>query len=292
MCKVDEAMLLYYKLQDKQIEKSLIGISGFILRKKILEYLKEENLIESDEYIYQYSNHIIEEALDELFVKRKEFMEKDVKPYKQHGPTCAICSLLMTLDYYDKIDKPNRLMESHLYKKYKSNYIDGAHYSGIANQLLKQKLDVTLVHSEKNYFSNQKGYISDCFDELMNEYTSYLKNDKLNVKCNVDLNEKTLRKGLENQNLILLAGMSGNFLHSIVICGYENDNFIICDPQSKEKEKLSNDTVKKFMNTPIGKWCIMVNDSTLESKNFIKLCDKFYEKAENFLKQKKEKENE
>lgn len=286
-------ILLYDNLQEKHIAKSLIGISGFVLRKKILEYLKEENLIESDEHIYQYPDSKIEKVLDQLYNIRKVSMEKDVKPYRQHGPTCAVCSLLMTLDFYKKINNPNRLMERELYKKYKSTYMDGSHYSGIANQLARQGLNVMLLHSEKNFFKNENNFIPDSYDELLDEYKQYLRNinkEKLDVKCGVNINEKLLREALQNNNLILLAGTQGEFLHSIVICGYENNRFIICDPQSKEREKVTEQEIKKFMDTPIGKWCIVVNNKSSEKDELIEACDLYCNQAENFLNYKTERE--
>lgn len=286
-------ILLYDNLQEKQIAKSLIGVSGFVLRKKILEYLKEENLIESDEHIYQYTDSSIESALDQLYEIRKVAMEKNVKAYKQHGPTCAVCSLLMALNYYDKINTPNRLMERELYKRYKSTYMDGAHYSGIANQLVRQGLNVKLLHSEKGLFKNEKNYIPDSFEQLLSEYKQYLRNidkEKFDVECGVDINEETLKDALQNNNLVLLAGTQGEFLHSIVICGYENDKFIICDPQSNEKEKVANKEIKEFMDTPIGKWCIVVNNQSSEKDDLIKACDLYYKQAKNFLNYKTERE--
>ena len=34
-------------------------------------------------------------------------MIKEIKPYKQRGDTCAICCLMMVLEYYGKIEKAN-----------------------------------------------------------------------------------------------------------------------------------------------------------------------------------------
>ncbi len=286
-------ILLYDNLQEKQIAKSLIGISGFVLRKKILEYLKEENLIESDEHIYQYPDSKVEMALEQLYKIRKETMEKDVKTYKQHGPTCAVCSLLMVLNYYDKISTPNKLMERELYRKYKSTYMDGSHYSGIANLLSRQGLSTKLLHSEKDFFKNENNFIPDSYDELLNEYKQFLRNtneNKLGVKCGVNIDENLLKEALQNNNLILLAGTHGGFLHSIVVNGYENDKFIICDPQSKEREKVTDNEIKRFMDTPIGKWCILVNNQSTEKDDLIKACDLYFNQAERFLNYKTERD--
>ena len=116
--------------------------------------------------------------------------------------------------------------------------MDGAHYSGIANLLARQGLNVKLLHSEKTFFKNENNFIPDSYNELLDEYKQYLRNvngEKLDVKCGVNINEKLLKEALQNNNLILLAGTQGEFLHSIVICGYENNRFIICNPQSKER---------------------------------------------------------
>lgn len=66
-------------------------------------------------------------------------MGKDIKLYKQRGNTCAICCMLMALNYYNLIDKINWYDERRLYSIYKSKYIDGVPFSAILYHLSKKK---------------------------------------------------------------------------------------------------------------------------------------------------------
>ena len=44
------------------------------------------------------------------------------------------------------------------------------------------------------------------------------------------------------------------------------------------------------MDTPIGKWCIVVNNQSAEKDELIKACDLYYKQAENFLNYKTERD--
>ena len=82
-------------------------------------------------------------------------MEKDVKPYKQRGNTCAIVCMMMVLEYYDIIEKANWYDERKLYKKYGSKYINGTPFSALAFHLAKKGLDTTIYHEDQNLFKNE-----------------------------------------------------------------------------------------------------------------------------------------
>lgn len=82
------------------------------------------------------------------------------------------------------------------------------------------------------------------------------KGAKITNGCNI--NFKTIIKGLEDEKLVIVAGQTGLHLHAILICGYNKDKFIVCDPLFKEKQAKSYLEIEKFMNTSIGKWCIIV----------------------------------
>lgn len=285
-------ILLYDNLEEKHISKSFIGISGFMFRKKILEYLDNEHLLKNNGYIYEFPDSVIEEKLNELLEKRKKYMDKDVTPYKQRGPTCAISCMLMALDYYDKIEKPNNLMEREYYKKYSSSHMDGTPFSAVAYHLAKNGLETTLVHSEENLFKNENDYLpQNLFEDLMDEYNNYVnaamyKNVKL--EKGAEITTKHIKENIQNGNLVILAGQSGQFLHAILVTGYNDDNFIVCDPQSKNKKTLSGEKITKFINTPIGKWCINVNESEDDKIELLKSCDKYYNTAEEFMHEKTE----
>ena len=63
---------------------------------------------------------------------------------------------------------------------------------------------------------------------------------------------------MQNGNLIILAGQLSKSFHAILISGYEEDKFIVCDPLYKNKQIRSADELTDFMNTGIGKWFITV----------------------------------
>ena len=101
-------------------------------------------------------------------------MGKDLKHYKQRGNTCAICCMLMVLNYYNAIDKINWNDERRLYRIYKSKYIDGVPFSAILYHLSKNNLDVSIYHSENNLFKNNNVFDDEIFNLLLNEYNEFL----------------------------------------------------------------------------------------------------------------------
>ena len=100
----------------------------------------------------------------------------------------------------------------------------------------------------------------------MKEYQSYLKGIIENdgeVKTEIDITISFLKEQLQNGYLIILAGMIGKVLHTILICGYDFDKFIICDPLYKKRQTKSQEELETFMSTPIGKWCILVKNDVI-----------------------------
>lgn len=194
-------------------------------------------------------------------------IEFNIKPFQQHKNNCAIACMLMTLEYNKIISKVNYFYEKEYEKRYHSRYMDGTPFSAIAYHLSKNHLKVKLIHSEKKYFTNQAQFLPDSvFQNTMKEYQSYLKGIIENdgeVKTEIDITISFLKEQLQNGYLIILAGMIGNALHAILICGYDFDKFIICDPLYKKRQTKSQEELETFMSTPIGKWCILVkNDVT------------------------------
>lgn len=101
--------------------------------------------------------------------------EKDVRPYKQKGMTCAISCMLMVLEYYKVIDKANKLYERKYYHDYHSKYMEGTPFSAVVSHLAKKGLKVELCHSKKELFTNDKKILSDyVFKESLKEYINYL----------------------------------------------------------------------------------------------------------------------
>lgn len=78
------------------------------------------------------------------------------------------------------------------------------------------------------------------------------------VETQISITTAFLKEQLNHGYVIVLAGMFGEVLHAIVLCGYESDNFVVCDPLYKKQQLLPCEEIEKFMDTPIGKWCILV----------------------------------
>lgn len=136
-------------------------------------------------------------------------MEKDVRPYKQNGMTCAIACMLMVLAYYKIIPKANYLYEQKYYRIYRSKYMDGTPFSALAWHLSKNKLKVEIFHSEKELFKNNGNFSNEIFDNLISEYNSFLDYSKekgTKVNNGIDINCDLLKQKIEEDNLIILAG--------------------------------------------------------------------------------------
>lgn len=192
-------------------------------------------------------------------------MEFDVKPYKQKGNTCAIACMLMILEYYKIIPEADWIYERKYYRTYKSKYMEGTPFSAIAWHLAKNGLNIEIIHSEKSIFKNNEQLLSKkTFDDAMDEYLQYL-NDSANIGVKISngisITAEMLKGKLFDDKMIILAGQSNGYLHAILICGYNNDNFIICDPLYKYKQEKTIKEVTDYMDTPLGKWCVVVDNS-------------------------------
>ena len=197
-----------------------------------------------------------------ILMLRDDNIMKNIKPYKQNGNTCAICCMLMIYEYFNIINKPNKLYEREYYRKYKSKYINGVHYSLVTYQFAKKGLKVKLIHSEKNMFKNNNYFDNKLFNNLMEEYNSYINaalEEGTELENGTIINVNLLKEYLNNDNLIILAGQVNNILHSILLIEYENNKFIVCDPLFKEIQYRTSNEIELFMNTPIGKWCIIIS---------------------------------
>lgn len=191
-------------------------------------------------------------------------MDKNIRPYKQRGDTCAIACMMMVLEYYKVISKANWYDERRLYRLYRSKYMNGTPFSALAFYMAKNGLDTTIYHESINLFENNQGdFRDDVFSLAMEEYKEYLKyaeNNGVKVLNGVDITINTLMKILQNDNLIILAGEVPGGYHAILLTGYDQDGFKVCDPLYREKHNKTFEEIGKFMSTSIGKWFISVNN--------------------------------
>ena len=200
-------------------------------------------------------------------------MDKDVRPYKQRGDTCAIVCMMMVLEYYKIIPKANWYDERRLYRLYGSKYMDGTPFSALAFYMSKNGLETTICHESQELFKNDHGVINqDDFKFAMDEYKKYLKYAKNNgtkIVNGMNITVDVLKQKLQNGDLVILAGEVLGAYHAILLTGYNQNSFKICDPLYKTKQSRTFDEIEEFMNTSIGKWFISVNDKTKAKENLI-----------------------
>ena len=260
-------IIIYDNLDEKNIATSLVGISGFLFRKYILSLLNNANILKNDGFIYEFTDDVIVDGLNRLYLEREQTMVHEIKPYKQRGDTCAIACMLMILEYLNIIPKADWKLERKYYRIYQSHYMVGTPISAIAWHFAKNGLDTEVIHSENQIFTNKNSMLpEDLYEETLKEYMTFLNKaqDKGAIIINgKDINCDILRKKLEEDKLIILAGQMGNSLHAILLCGYDNDKFIVCDPLYKQKQIRTKEEIEMFINTKIGKWCVTVTSKKL-----------------------------
>ena len=91
--------------------------------------------------------------------------DKAIRIYKQRGDTCAICCMMMALEYFNLMEKANWYDERRLYKIYGSNYISGTPFSALAYHFSKNGLNTS---TKFNYYDGIiKGKVSAINNELL-----------------------------------------------------------------------------------------------------------------------------
>ncbi|MEG3926610.1 hypothetical protein [Microcoleus sp. T3_D1] len=112
------------------ILRTFIGISGFVLRSKILEYLNKAKILKNEGEIYSYNDQDIIAGLYHFKEYRKSVLRKNVSGYIQTDYTCTAVCLMMVLNYYGIVpSSPN--VEQKLHSLSCSKYTSGEHYSGV-----------------------------------------------------------------------------------------------------------------------------------------------------------------
>lgn len=207
-------------------------------------------------------------------------MRKKLRFYKQHSmETCGPACMLMLLDLYRKIEYPTVKQEMKLYSLYRSKSFKGVNGAAIANCLSKNGLNVHLAHSSAEMMDNRGGYFTDeLYAALLAEYRAEAAkcDGKIDISTGVGITCDTLRQELDAGRQIILEtiipgdadGIHDHVLHWVVVHGYEEDLFHVCDPLSS-KIKLTSKELEQYMDTPIGKIYIAVSKdeqrcSTLE----------------------------
>lgn len=199
-------------------------------------------------------------------------MRKKIRFYKQHSmETCGPACILMLLDLYGKIEYPTQKQEMKLYSLYRSKVFKGVNGAAIANCLSRNGLNVHLVHSSARMMDNRDGYFpEELFAGLLAEYRSECEKcaDRVSVTSGAEISCNTLRQELDAGRQIVLEtmipgdadGIHDHVLHWVVVYGYEGDIFHVCDPLSS-KIRLTAQELEHYMDTPIGKLYIAVNEA-------------------------------
>ncbi len=190
-------------------------------------------------------------------------MDRDVRPYKQKGNTCAIVCMMMLLEFYEIIPKADWQKERMYYRGFHSIYMEGTPFAALAWFMTNSGLKVKMIHSEKELFKYNQNFIDkDTFNAAVKEYKEYIQKaleTGAEIENGIDFTSKDIKKQLENNNFVILAGIVNNYLHAILITGYDEKGFIICDPLYKQKQYKTFKEIDEFMQTPIGKWGLYVS---------------------------------
>jgi len=277
-------LLIYDNYDEPWIVYNLVGISGFILRKKILEYLNNSDVLPNNGKIYSLSDQEVMQALELLENLRKKNMIRHITPYRQRKDTCVSCSLMMILHYLDNSFKLNKRTEMSLHSRIRVGYIEGEYLSAAAYVAKKLGYETILIHSE-NFFKEGGLIKGRLFDLLLNEYKKFLI-PEIVVMNNVDINPQLIKHYLEEDYLIIVAGQLGeNVLHAIVAHGYDGDEYIIVtDPLSGKMSKVKYEHLFSFMNTSIGKWMLCIGRDRKTIESFLRDLSNFKSQALVYLK--------
>lgn len=258
--------------------KSLIGISGFILRKHILNLVDQSKILPNDGSIYACDDTDVLAALEQLKLYRMNTLSRDVETTRQHnGETCSATCLAMALHYFGLSDLTIEAVDE-LYMLTKSDLIPGAHHSGLATEALRRGCAAELAHSEGGLFKNDGVFDNALFTALLAEYGHHLQEAE-NLGCSVrngePINDSYIHTRLEEGNLLIAAGKWGSAFHSILINGYSNDSYTIVDPISGKTSSVDKKWLENFMNTPLGSWILSLKKNSPEAVYLSERNDEF-----------------
>lgn len=200
-------------------------------------------------------------------------MRKKIRFYKQHTmETCGPACMLMILDLYKKVEYPTLKQEMKLYSLYRSSAFKGVNGAAIANCLSKNNLEITLLQSFQQRMDNRDGYYSEeLYEALQEEYQVAVDKcaDRIKLITNAAITCDLLKQELDSGKQIILQcivpgnadGIHDHTLHWIVVYGYDGDEFLVCDPLSS-KIRINTEAMERYMDTPIGRLCIVTGEKS------------------------------
>ena len=172
--------------------------------------------------------------------------------------------------------------------------MSGTPFSALAYHMSKNGLDATIYHADINIFNNNQRKLDNAdFELAMTEYKENLNHaekSETKVVNGIDINTNLLKEKLQEGNLVILAGEIFGGYHAILLTGYDDKGFIVCDPLYKDKQTRTFEEMENYMNTSIGKWFIAVNDKSREKEKLISNLDKFSTEAKELMTKQETKE--
>ena len=231
-------------------------------------------------------------------------MKEKIRYYPQHPldpnnptmETCGAACVLMLMDYYDMIRYPTQKIEVKIYSHYRVNGYKGITGAAIARYLSmpkehqdmarfltgqKKKLNVHLVQSYHDKMDNRDGYFpEDIYETVMASHEMHLEKCKERIRFSngMDFDTAFLKQELETGKKIILECFipenpdePPSLLHWVILERYDEQSglFRVRDPNRKVKLlHLTEAEVEAYMDTPIGRICIVVEEETEKQESF------------------------
>lgn len=264
--------------------RSLIGVSGFVLRKRVLQYLDESKILPNKGNIYEFSDETILEALEKLKGYRENLMRKKVEGFAQSADTCASAAYMMAM--HALLGTPLSTEEEHrLHEQAQSRMIPGAFFSALAVEGVKNGAAVTLLHSEEEMFK-RGNFDPATFSKLLDEYKMHARVAERQgalIKSGIEFSEEKVKDFLRNNQLLVIAGTMGGFLHAIVAIGYSPEGIIVRDPLNPVPQVWRTGRLDRYMKTAIGQWMMVIGRKEEVIGAYLKQSKNFEGEAESYL---------
>ena len=218
-----------------------------------------------------------ENHLGRILMKiRRELSGRTITFFRQHSPTtCGPSCVLMLLDYYERIDYPTEKMEENLYNRYKVNGYKGMTGAAVARCLSypKNRLKVHLVQSFEERMENKGNLFAESdYEKITESHQMHLRGcaDRIRLSAGMKFDCDFLKAQLALRKKIIVEFIvpeqrdgPPSVLHWVILESYDHeaDRFRVRDPNREVKLRyLSSEELETFMDTPIGRICIVVDE--------------------------------
>lgn len=196
--------------------------------------------------------------------------EAETEPQKYRLETCGICCALILLDLYGKTEYPTPKQKHKLYDLYRWETFKGTTGPALAQLLAWNGLHVRLLQSFRDLPENRDGYFSpELYELLKQEWHTRAAACGENVQFETcaDLSCDTLKQELEKGRQVIVQtlipgnadGIHDHTLHWIVVYGYRDDTFLVCDPNST-MTYFTREEMAAYIDTPIGRIFLTVEE--------------------------------